>query len=109
MNKLPNIEPAADRQPIRIFTGPFGTGKTEVAINYALTLARLDQAVTLTDLDVVTPYFRSREMAERLEKRGVEVVGPPHLTKNIHLPAVTAQIWGTMEGRDGVTVRVATV
>jgi len=104
VNKLPNIELPADRPPIRIFTGPFGTGKTEVAINYALTLARLDQAVTLTDLDVVTPYFRSREMAERLEKRGVEVVAPPDLTKNIHLPAVTAQIWGTMEGRDGLTV-----
>ena len=57
-----DIEAAADLPPIRIFAGPFGTGKTEVAINYALTLARLDQAVTLTDLDVVAPYFRSREM-----------------------------------------------
>jgi hypothetical protein len=104
VNKLPNIEPAADLPRIRIFAGPFGTGKTEVAINYALTLARLDQAVTLTDLDVVTPYFRSREMAERLEESGVAVVAPPDLTQRIPLPAITAQIWGTMERRDGVTV-----
>jgi hypothetical protein len=104
VNKLPNIEPAADLPRIRIFAGPFGTGKTEVAINYALTLARLDQAVTLTDLDVVTPYFRSREMAERLEESGVAVVAPPDLTQRIPLPAITAQIWGTMDGRDGVTV-----
>lgn len=104
MDKLLDIEAAADLPRIRIFAGPFGTGKTEVAINYALALASRDQAVTLTDLDVVTPYFRSREKAERLEESGVAVVAPPDLTKRMPLPAITAQIWGTMEGRDGVTV-----
>jgi hypothetical protein len=104
VDKLLDIETAADLPRIRIFAGPFGTGKTEVAINYALALASRDQAVTLTDLDVVTPYFRSREMAERLEESGVAVVAPPDLTQRIPLPAITAQIWGTMDGRDGVTV-----
>ena len=60
--------------PISIFTGRFGTGKTEVAINYALALAVGDDAVRLTDMDVVTPYYRSREMTERLDEKGVEVV-----------------------------------
>lgn len=104
MDKLLDIEAAADLPRIRIFAGPFGTGKTEVAINYAVALASRDEAVTLTDLDVVTPYFRSREMAERLEESGVAVVAPPDLTKQIPLPAITAQIWGTMERRDAVTV-----
>jgi hypothetical protein len=104
VDKLLDIEPAADLPRIRIFAGPFGTGKTEVAINYALALASRDEAVTLTDLDVVTPYFRSREMAERLEESGVAVVAPPDLTKRIPLPAITARMWGTMERRDGVTV-----
>ena len=99
VDKLLDIEAAADLPRIRIFAGPFGTGKTEVAINYALALASRNQAVTLTDLDVVTPYFRSREMAERLEESGVAVVAPPDLTKQIPLPAITAQIWGTMAVR----------
>ncbi len=93
-----------DLPPIRIFSGPFGTGKTEVAINYALSLTGEDEAVTLIDMDVVTPYFRSRDVAERLEKRGIEVVAPSDFTKYVHLPAITARIWGALQQTDGLTV-----
>jgi len=91
-------------QRITVFTGRFGTGKTEIAINYALALAAPEKSVRLTDMDVVTPYFRSRDMAERLEQRGVEVVAPSEFTKDIHLPAISARIWGTLQSEDGFTV-----
>jgi hypothetical protein len=94
----------ADVPRISIFTGRFGTGKTEVAINYALALAELDGSVTLTDMDVVTPYFRTRDMTERLKARGVEVVAPADFARDIHLPAVSARIWGTLQNEDGLTV-----
>jgi len=94
----------ADVPRISIFTGRFGTGKTEVAINYALALAKLDGSVTLTDMDVVTPYFRTRDMTERLKPRGVEVVAPADFARDIHLPAVSARIWGTLQNEDGLTV-----
>ncbi|HUW94426.1 MAG TPA: hypothetical protein VMW58_01450, partial [Anaerolineae bacterium] len=68
---------AQDVPRISIFSGRFGTGKTEVSVNYALALTELAESVTLTDMDVVTPYFRSRDMTERLEPRGVTVVAPP--------------------------------
>ena len=94
----------ADVPRISIFTGRFGTGKTEVAINYALALAERDGSVTLTDMDVVTPYFRTRDMTERLKPRGVEVVAPADFARDIHLPAVSARIWGTLQHEDGLTV-----
>ena len=94
----------ADVPRISIFTGRFGTGKTEVAINYALALTELDGSVTLTDMDVVTPYFRTRDMTERLKPRGVEVVAPADFARDIHLPAVSARIWGTLQNEDGLTV-----
>ena len=94
----------ADVPRISIFTGRFGTGKTEVAINYALALAELDGSVTLTDMDVVTPYFRTRDMTERLKPRGVEVIAPADFARDIHLPAVSARIWGTLQNEDGFTV-----
>jgi len=94
----------ADVPRISIFTGRFGTGKTEVAINYALALAELDGSVTLTDMDVVTPYFRTRDMTERLKPRGVEVVAPADFARDIHLTAVSARIWGTLQNEDGFTV-----
>jgi hypothetical protein len=89
---------------ISIFAGRFGTGKTEVAINYALALTELDGSVTLTDMDVVTPYFRTRDMTERLKPRGVEVVAPADFARDIHLPAVSTRIWGTLQNEDGLTV-----
>jgi hypothetical protein len=89
---------------ISVFTGPFGTGKTEVAINYALGLAGREEAVTLVDMDVVTPYFRSREMAEPLARRGIEVVAPGETTKYVHPPAITARMWGALQGSDNVVV-----
>ena len=96
--------PVADVPRISIFAGRFGTGKTEIAINYALALAELDGSVTLTDMDVVTPYFRTRDMTERLKPRGVEVVAPADFARDIHLPAVSARIWGTLQNEDGLTV-----
>jgi len=95
---------AQDVPRISIFSGRFGTGKTEVSINYALALTELAESVTLTDMDVVTPYFRSRDMTERLEPRGVTVVAPPDFTRDIHLPAVSARIWGTLQSKNGFTV-----
>jgi hypothetical protein len=93
-----------DAPPISIFAGRFGTGKTEVAINYALALAAGNETVRLTDMDVVTPYYRSREMTERLEEKGVEVVSPSEFARDIHLPAISARIWGTLQSEDGFTV-----
>jgi Mrp family chromosome partitioning ATPase len=78
---------------ITIFAGRFGSGKTEVALNYALALAqdrsvpeevlpagaqeqidvhrrRASNEIVLVDLDIVTPYFRSREMAKSMVERG---------------------------------------
>ena len=65
------IVPAGAISPHRllIVTGHFGTGKTEFSVNLALALARAGEKVMLADLDIVNPYFRSRERREALERR----------------------------------------
>ena len=55
--------------------GHFGSGKTEFAVNLALSLAADGLPATLADLDVVDPYFRSRERADLLEQAGVHLPG----------------------------------
>jgi DNA polymerase III delta prime subunit len=93
--------------PIILFTGRFGSGKTEVALNYARSLAQ-DSAsspgtapgVVLIDLDIVTPYFRSREMAEAFAELGVEVVAPSIIGQHLDTPAITPQILGAIERPD---------
>ncbi len=62
---------------INVITGGFGSGKSEYAINLALSLAALNSPVTLVDLDLVNAYFRSREAIEILNRHNIKVVIPP--------------------------------
>jgi hypothetical protein len=107
-----------------LFTGRFGSGKTEAAINYALDLtgrsgsaasetatrdncgflAAQSLGVILVDLDIVTPYFRSRETAEAMAQRGVQVVAPAVVGQHLHIPAITPQILGAIQQTDRPTV-----
>lgn len=59
-----------------LFLGHFGSGKTELAINRALELARRGSPIALVDLDVVTPFFRSRDARQILQEAGVELIAP---------------------------------
>jgi len=103
------LTPAAhNHSHILLFTGRFGSGKTEVAINYALALAKPDSdrkrakaaaGVILIDLDIVTPYFRSREMStgRAMEERGVQIVAPNAIGQHLDIPAITPQILGALQ------------
>jgi hypothetical protein len=82
---------------ITIFTGRFGSGKTEVALNYALRLADRGGIPLLVDLDVVTPYFRTREKSEEMAERGVEVVAPFQVGQYVDIPAISPRILGAIE------------
>lgn len=59
---------------IQIITGHYGSGKTEYAVNLALALAQERENVALADMDIVNPYFRSYEQAQRLEDAGIRVI-----------------------------------
>jgi hypothetical protein len=93
------------RAPVTIFAGRFGSGKTEAALNYALLLARSGQTetsaapigVTLIDLDIVTPYFRSREMATAMQSQGIQIIAPAAISQHLDTPGITPQILGAIQ------------
>ena len=62
---------------ITIFMGHYGSGKTFVSVNYAITLAKMGKPVSIYDLDIVNPYFRTVDALETLNKAGVELVVSP--------------------------------
>ncbi len=88
-----------------MFLGRFGSGKTEVAINYALALARAGARPWLVDLDTVTPFFRSRDLGWVLDEAGVKVVAPQGPTSMADLPALPPEIHAALQAwRDRVVV-----
>lgn len=76
---------------IRIVIGHYGSGKTEFSVNYAVKLARLGRKVGLVDLDVVNPYFRSREKTELLKEMGIRVIGSNLKGNALDLPAISGE------------------
>ena len=84
-------------QRIFIITGHYGSGKTEFAVNLALRLREKRPRVALSDLDIVNPYFRSRERGELLRARGVELIASPARMGNADLPALPAQVLSVFE------------
>ncbi|WP_202709989.1 ATP-binding protein [Sporosalibacterium faouarense] len=85
---------------IRIITGHYGSGKTEFAVNYSSKLAKEGKDVVLADLDVVNPYFRSREKTEELSKEGVKVIGSSIKGKGSDVPAVSAEINAPLQNEE---------
>ena len=77
---------------VTVLVGHFGSGKTEIALSSAMELAGQGVPVTMADLDVVKPYFRTRSARALLAEAGVELLAPEG--ENIHadLPIIVPQI-----------------
>lgn len=84
-------------QRIFIITGHYGSGKTEFAVNFALRIKERFPRVALSDLDIVNPYFRSREREALLKEHGVELIASPTRMGNADLPAIPAQVLSIFE------------
>lgn len=77
---------------ITIFTGHFGSGKTEVAVNYTIRLARAGKNTAIADLDIVNPFFRTADVRGLLENMGIKVIAPVYANTNVDVPSLPAEI-----------------
>jgi len=84
--------------------GNYGSGKTEVSINLAVNRKRAGLDVRLADLDLVNPYFRTREARVQLEALGVDVVLPPQMYMQADLPVLSPVVAGMIKKKDGLTL-----
>lgn len=83
---------------IYIFTGHYGSGKTETAVNFARRLRReTDRKIALIDLDIVNPFFRSADAKQLLDQMGVRLEAPLFANTNVDIPALTGLMGALME------------
>lgn len=78
---------------ITILSGHFGSGKTEVAINLALSERQKHEKVAINDLDIINPYFRSRDVSHLFQQRDVELISPNNRLATSDLPIVSGEIY----------------
>ncbi|MCR4434537.1 MAG: hypothetical protein QHH06_00565 [Clostridiales bacterium] len=85
---------------INIFTGHFGSGKTEVAVNFAIKLSELYDKTAIVDFDIVNPYFRTADAKSELERRGILVILPLYANTNVDVPSLPPEINGIFERKE---------
>ena len=83
-----------------VVIGAYGSGKSEYSINLAKEFRAERKEVILVDLDVVNPYFRSRDVREKFEQFGIEVIAPEGENKYADLPMLSPRIMGAVEHDD---------
>ena len=84
---------------LTLFAGHYGSGKTNIAVNYALQLAKEGKKVCIAYLDIVNPYFRTADSAKDLEAAGIDLISPKFANSNVDLPALPAEAYRLVEDK----------
>ncbi|MDP8204228.1 MAG: hypothetical protein P9L95_06830 [Candidatus Tenebribacter mawsonii] len=87
-----------------VVIGAYGSGKSEYSINLAREYSQQGEKVTLVDLDIVNPYFRSRDVREEFEKQGITVIAPEGEFQHADLPMLSPRIMGAVQNHDEVVI-----
>lgn len=85
---------------LTLLCGHYGSGKTNVAINMALDIKKNSEKVAIADLDIVNPYFRTKDSTEELKKAGIELIASEYAGTNVDIPALPQQMYALTHNRD---------
>jgi hypothetical protein len=88
-----------DAKRLTLFAGHYGSGKTNIAVNYAFKLAREGKRVCIADLDIVNPYFRTKDSEEELKAHGIDLISPQYANTNVDLPALPAESYRLVQDK----------
>lgn len=78
---------------ITLFCGHYGSGKTNIAVNAALKLSEEYKNIALADLDIVNPYFRTKDSSSVLSEKGIRLICSEYANTNVDIPALPAEIY----------------
>ncbi len=85
---------------ITLFAGHYGSGKTNLAVNYAKYVHAQGLPCVIADLDIVNPYFRTKDSEKELAELGIELICSAYANTNIDAPALPAQMYDVVNDRE---------
>ena len=85
---------------VTIFSGHYGSGKTNIAVNYAFKLSENGEKVSIADLDIVNPYFRTKDSEELFKEKGIELISLPFANTSVDLPSLPSAAYGLFARKD---------
>ncbi len=85
---------------VTLLCGHYGSGKTNVALNIALKLQKCYNDVCIADLDIVNPYFRTKDSREELEKAGIKLIASEYAGTNVDIPALPQEMYSITDNKD---------
>ena len=88
-----------DAKRLTLFAGHYGSGKTNIAVNYAFRLAEEGKRVCIADLDIVNPYFRTKDSEAELMAAGIKLVSSKYANTNVDLPALPAESYRLVQDK----------
>lgn len=89
-----------EHKRLTLFAGHYGSGKTNIAVNYALWLRKTGNPVSIADLDIVNPYFRTKDSEEMLRNAGIGLICSEYAGTNLDAPAMPPEVYGLLENRE---------
>ncbi len=88
-----------EHKRLTLFAGHYGSGKTNIAVNYAMLLAEEGKNVCIADLDIVNPYFRTKDSEKELTEKGITLISPRYANTNVDLPALPAESYRLVQDK----------
>lgn len=89
---------------LTLFAGHYGSGKTNLAVNYAMMLKEKGLDVIIADLDIVNPYFRTKDSETELEAKGIELISSRFANSNLDIPSIPQEMYRTVQDKSKYAV-----
>ncbi len=84
---------------VTIISGHFGSGKTNIAVNLSLDLKRQESNVAIADVDIVNPYFRTKDSEDLLNEKGIKLICSAFANSNVDLPSLPQELYAITDDK----------
>lgn len=84
---------------ITILAGHYGSGKTNIAVNLALKMKRAGFDTVIADLDIVNPYFRTKDSLKELTEAGIKLISSEYANSNVDIPALPQEMYSVVDDK----------